>query len=222
MVDMPTSAPLVDAYRSPYTEGVLQPALKELDNIGQKRRNQLGTEAFGAGAYGDSRHGVESADLTGDMAKAAGELTAGVNADSWDKAMGWLNTDLDRQTSTAFNNANLENQWYSNQQSGLNMAQMLEQMGITNSQSYADALLGLDEYDRGNTQDQLNVDFEDWLGKEGWDENRLNTFLGFISGTPGQTGTSTTSTSPNNSWASMLGSALSGLKNTDGTSLFGG
>lgn len=222
MVDMPTSAPLVDAYKSPYTNDVLQPALKELGDIGQKRRNQLGTEAFSAGAYGDSRHGVESADLTGDMAKAAGELTAGVNADAWDKAMGWLNTDLDRQTSTAFNNANLENQWYSNQQSGLNMAQMLEQMGITNSQSYADALLGLDEYDRGNSQDQLNVDYEDWLAKEGWDENRLNTFLGFISGTPGQVGTSTSSSTPNNSWANLLGSALSGIKKSDGTSLFGG
>ena len=217
----PTSAPLVDAYKTPYTNDVLQPALRELGEMGQKRRNQLGTEAFSAGAYGDARHGVESASLTSDLAKAAGDLTASVNSDAWDKAMGWLNTDLDRQTSTAFNNANLENQWLQNQYAGLNMSSMLDQMGITNAQSFADALLGLDQYDRGNTQDALNANYEDWLAEAGWDENRLNTFLGFISGTPGQTGTSTTTSSPNNSWANLLGSALSGLKKSDGTSLFG-
>ena len=68
----------------------------------------------------------------------------------------------------------------------------------------------------------MNVNYEDWLSEAGWDENRLSTFLSFISGTPGQTGTTSTTSAPNNSWANMLGSALSGLKKTDGSSLFGG
>lgn len=216
-----TTAPLVDAYKSPYTNDVLQPALRELGEVGQKRRNQLGTEAFSAGAYGDARHGVESADLTADLAKAAGDLTASVNSDAWDKAMGWLNTDLDRQTSTAFNNANLEQGWFDRQLAGMNFSSMLDQMGMTNAQSFADALLGLDQYDRGISQDQLNVDYQDWLDKSGYDANQLSQFLGFVSGTPGQTGSSSSTTSPNNSWANMLGAALSGLKKTDGTSLFG-
>lgn len=216
MADVTSTAPLVDAYKSPYTEDVLGSALKKLNDQGQQRRNELGTEAFGAGAYGDARHGVESASLTKDLASAAGDLTATVNSDAWDKAMGWLNTDLDRQTSTAFNNANLENQWYSNQLSGLSLEQQLEQMGISNAQSYADALLGLDQYDRGVTQDELNTEYSDWLESRDWDKNQLTDWMSLITGTPSS---STESTS--NSWLSSLAAALGGIKTTDGASLFG-
>lgn len=203
----PTSAPLVDAYKTPYTNDVLGSALTQLNRAGQQRRNQLGTEAFSAGAFGDARHGVEGAQLTDDLTRAAGDLTASVNADSWDKAMGWLNTDLDRQTSTAFNNAALDQGWFDRQLAGLSTASGLENTALTNGKSMIDALLGLDQYDRGTTQDQLNVNYDDWLEKRDYDKKQLSDYLSLISGTPAQ------ASEPNsNAWLSSLAASLGGIK----------
>lgn len=212
----PTATPLVDAYKSPYTGDVLGSALKKLNEQGQQRRNQLGTEAFGAGAYGDARHGVESASLTKDLASAAGDLTASVNSDAWDKAMGWLNTDLDRQVSTARDNANLEQNWFNNQMAGMNFESLLGQTNLSNAQSFTDALMGLDQYDRGVLQDQLNTNYSDWLEGRDYDKNRLSDYLGMITGTP-----SSASEPASNSWLSSLAAALGGIKTTSGDKLFG-
>jgi hypothetical protein len=201
-----STAPLVDAYKSPYTTDVLGSALTQLNKAGQQRRNQLGSEAFSAGAYGDARHGVEGAQLTDDLTRAAGDLTASVNADSWDKAMGWLNTDLDRQTSTAFNNAALDQGWYDRQLAGLTTASNLENTALTNGKSMVDAWLGLDQYDRGQTQDQLNVDYDTWLEKTGYDKKQLSDYLSLISGTPAQS-----SEENSNAWLSSLAASLGGI-----------
>lgn len=202
----------VDAYMSPYTDDVISSALKNLNDVGTQRRNALGADAFASGAYGDARHGVEDANLTKDMADSAGALTAGLKGDAFDKSMGWLNTDLDRQTNIGFQNAALDNQYFQNQ---------LAMMGfnLNQGQNYGDALMGLDQYDRGNNQQQDNVNYQDWLDKRNWDSTKLSEFLSSINGTPGQVGSS--STSPDNSWASLIGSALGGLQGNGG-GLFGG
>lgn len=202
--------PSIADYMSPYTDSVLQSALKNLDKVGAQRRGQLGSEAFASGAYGDARHGVEDASLTTDLAIAAGDLTSSINADAFDKAMGWNNTDIDRQLGIQLDNANLQGQY-------LDRGNSIYQNALTNGSSYADALLGLDQYDQSQTQEQLNADYEDWLAQQGYDQNQLSQFLNTINGVPGQSGSSTST--PNNSWAAMLAAALGGLGG--GASIFG-
>lgn len=215
----PTASP-VDRYMSPYTGAVLDSAMANLNKVGTQRRNQLGTEAFQSGAYGDSRHGVEDANLTTDLAKTAGDLTAGVNSDAFDKAMGWLGQDTDRQLGASEFNANLDQQNIQNQLQEMGLGNDLWTNSLTQGQNYADALLGLDQYDRGYKQDVDNQKYQDFLDKSGWDSSQLSQFMNFINGTPGQTGTSTST--PNNQWASILGAALGNIKTSSGTKLFGG
>lgn len=209
----PTTAPNpVDAYKNPFTKDVLDSAMGAIDKTGVQRRNQLGTEAFNAGAFGDGRHGVEDANLTTDLATAKGTLAAQVNGDAYDKAMGWLNTDTDRQTNTALANANLDNQWQANQLGQMSLGNSIYQSNLTNGMSFADALKSLGDSNTATAQNKDNVAYDDWLTKNGYDKAQLTDFMNFMQGTPGQTSTSTTSTPPpSTDWASMLGSSLSSL-----------
>ena len=220
MVDVPNSDSLVSAYQNPFEDQVLGSALKTLDDTGKKQRNALGTQAFSSGAFGDARHGVESAALTKDLSEVAADLTSRVKSEGFDKSMGWLNTDLDRQLNTSLSNAALENQWFGNQLDALQLGEQFNQNAITNSMSFADALLRMDQYDRDISQQGLNVDYEDWLAEQNWDENRLNNLLATIQGIPGQTGTTSSSTSPNNSWATILGGLASNDKFTSSANNF--
>lgn len=213
MADPLAPANPVDAYKSPYTSSVIDSALKNLNDVGQQRRNQLGTEAFQSGAYGDARHGVEDANLTTGLARASGDLSSQLNSDAFDKAMGWLNTDVDRQTNTAIANANLDNQWFSNQLAAMGLGNSISSNAITQGQSLSNALLGLDTYDKNQQQTTDNLNYADWQDMQNWDANKLSQFLGFIAGAP--TASSTTSntsrTTPDNSWASLIGSSLSNI-----------
>jgi hypothetical protein len=205
----PTTASPVDAYKNPYTDDVLTSALKTLNDQGTQRRGQLGTEAFQSGAYGDARHGVEDANITKDLGSTAAQLTAGINSDAFDKAMGWLNTDTDRQTNTSEFNAGLDSQWFQNQLAAMGLDSQIQNTAFTQGSSLVNALLGLDTYDKTGKQNQDNVDYQDWQDMQNWDANKLSQFLGFINGTPGQTGTQTST--PDNSWASMLASSLANI-----------
>lgn len=231
-----SSMPDLDKFTNPQTDNILDAALRNLGDQGAKARNRLGTDAFSSGAYGDARHGVESGMLDKELATAAGDLTANIKGGAFDKAMSYLDRDVDRENANfgtgmsflgndldrtigaEFQNAQLDNQWFQNQLSSMGLGDSIYNNNLRNGMSYADALLGLDQYDRGIEQDELNVDFDDWTSMRNWDADKLSEFLGFINGTPG--GSTTTSTSPNNSWASLMGAALGNI-NTDGGPLFG-
>lgn len=200
---------LVSAYKNPFDQNVLDAAIRDIGDATTRRRNQLGTEAFSAGAFGDARHGIESAQLTEDALKTIGDFSGKLNREGYESAMGWLNTDLDRQTNTAFQNAMLDQNWLNNQIGLLNLGSNFDQLGLANASSFADALMALDQYDRDITQQGLNIQFEDWLAQQGWDANQVNQLLGVLTAQP--QATQTTSTSPNNQWANLLGSALGSL-----------
>lgn len=209
----------VGSYMSPYTDDVLGSALKTLNDTATNRRNQLGTAAFQSGAFGDARHGIEDGKITDDLMKQATDITAGVKSDAFDKAMGWMNTDIDRQLGVDTTNANLDNTWFQNQLAAMGLGEQFRQNDITNNQQLADALLGLDQYDRNWQQQIDNTNYADWIEQRDWDKTNLTQLIQLLSGTPGATPPST-SPSPDNSWASMPASALSGLGGSGG-GLFG-
>lgn len=204
-----TQTSLVSAYKNPFDQNVLDSAIRDIGDATTKRRNQLGTEAFASGAFGDARHGIESANLTEDALKTIGDFSGKLNREGYESAMGWLNTDLDRQTNTGFQNAMLDQNWLNSQIGLLNLGSNLGQLDLTNAMGFSDALMALDQYDRDIAQQGLNVGFEDWLAQQGWDSNQVNQLLGVLTAQP--QATQTTSQTPNNQWAGLLGSALGSL-----------
>ncbi|KQZ49703.1 hypothetical protein ASD54_12250 [Rhizobium sp. Root149] len=196
-------------YQNPFTEDVLNAAIRKMTDAGDRQRNALGTQAFGAGAYGDARHGVESDRLTQSLLESIGDLSATTNAQGFESAMGWFNRDLDRQANVAYQNAMLQNQWTQNQISGSDTANKLGLNDYTQNVNWLSFLNGLDQYDRGWTQNDLNANYQDFWAQQNWDQNQLTALLNVLNAIPGQSTTTAVNTQPDNSWASMLGSSLS-------------
>jgi hypothetical protein len=198
-------------YLNPYLDEVLDNSIRRIDEEGQRSRNRLGTSAFAAGAYGDARHGIESDNLNQSLMEAIGDLSSQVKAQGYESSMGWLNNDLNRQASTAFQNAGLQNQWMSN---NANFANMGNNMGLTDYQATTDwlgNLQGFDQYDRNWTQNDLNADYTDFWARENWDQNQLTSLINVLNGIPGQVGSSSTgsASTPNNQSFGDLGAFLS-------------
>lgn len=195
-------------YQNPFTEDVLNAAIRKLNESGDRQRNALGTQAFSAGAYGDARHGIESDRLTDSLLTAIGDLSATTNAQGFESAMGWFNRDLDRQANVAYQNANLQNQWMGNQITGANTANNIGVNDYTMNSNWLSYLKDLDQYDRTWTQNDLNSQYQDFWAQQNWDQNQLTALLNVLNAIPGQSSTTAINTQPDNSWASMLGSSL--------------
>lgn len=195
-------------YQNPFTQDVLNAAIRKLNESGDRQRNALGTQAFSAGAYGDARHGIESDRLTDSLLTAIGDLSATTNAQGFESAMGWFNRDLDRQANVAYQNANLQNQWMGNQITGANTANNIGLNDYTQQTNWLSFLNNLDQYDRTWTQNDLNSQYQDFWAQQNWDQNQLTALLNVLNAIPGQSSTTAINTQPDNSWASMLGSSL--------------
>lgn len=195
-------------YQNPFTEDVLNAAIRKLNESGDRQRNALGTQAFSAGAYGDARHGIESDRLTDSLLQAIGDLSATTNAQGFESAMGWFNRDLDRQANIAYQNANLQNQWMGNQITGANTANNIGLNDYTQQTNWLSFLNNLDQYDRGWTQNDLNANYQDYWAAQTWDQNQLTALLNVLNAIPGQSTTTAVNQQPDNSWASMLGASL--------------
>lgn len=72
---------------NPYLSNVEQGAETELQRSGQLAQNDLASKAASAGAFGGTRFGLQSAALSSDTARQAGELSANIRSAGWNTAM---------------------------------------------------------------------------------------------------------------------------------------
>lgn len=112
----------VSNYMNPYLDQVESYALQNLQAGTQQGLNKIGDQAAASGAFGGSRQGVQEGVLMGDASKRAGELSANIRAQGYDKAL---------QQITADQNRNLQGQ-VSNQGAGLQNAGYGLQAGLAN------------------------------------------------------------------------------------------
>tara|TARA_R110000737_G_scaffold340221_2_gene362910 strand:+ start:6844 stop:7998 length:1155 start_codon:yes stop_codon:yes gene_type:complete len=205
-----SSANTANDYLNPYLGEVLDNSIDRINEQGDRTRNALGTQAFSAGAYGDARHGVEGAALSKDISENIGNLSAQMHAQGYESAMGYLNTDLDRQANIAFQNAGLQSNWIDQ---NANLAASGNQFGLNDisaTSNWLDTLSGVDQYDRNWTQNGLNSDYEDFWNRSNWDQQQVTGLLNTINAIPGQTGSYSSSSGsvPDNSAFAGIGSFL--------------
>ena len=183
----------VQAAMSPYIQAALNPQIADLqDQLGMQQR-QTDAQATGAGAFGDARHGVESA----------------MNNYYGDRA---LNALTSQGYNTAFNNAQstLNN---ANTQS-MQQAGLLGQLGGETQQNAlqgANAMLASGAVQQQNDQSQLTAAYNNFWNQVNWPKEQLNTLISALSGTP-YTTTRLTTFPPANNTAGNLGmfAALAG------------
>lgn len=132
----------VSSYMNPYLDQVESYALQNLQAGTQQGLNKIGDQAAAAGAFGGSRQGVQEGALMGDAAKRAGELSANVRAQGYDRALQQITADQNRgmQASLANQSANMQGQ-IANRDTGLQLAGLDQRSQMANQQAMMQAQL---------------------------------------------------------------------------------
>jgi len=138
----------VSAYMNPYLDQVESYALQNLQSGTQMGLNNIGDQAARAGAFGGSRQGVQEGALMGDAAKRAGELSANVRAQGYDRALQQITADQNRgmQASLANQSANMQGQ-IANRDTGLQLAGLDQRSQLANQATLMQASLANQEAD---------------------------------------------------------------------------
>ena len=77
----------LSAYTNPFQQQVIDATLQRLDEEGARAQNQLAAQARGAGAFGGSRFGLESAQLGENLQDARARALAQLNAQNFTQAL---------------------------------------------------------------------------------------------------------------------------------------
>lgn len=132
----------VSSYMNPYLDQVESYALQNLQAGTQQGLNKIGDQAAAAGAFGGSRQGVQEGALMGDAAKRAGELSANVRAQGYDRALQQITADQNRQMQGSLANqaTNMQGQ-IANRDTGLQLAGLDQRSQFANQQALMQAAL---------------------------------------------------------------------------------
>ena len=66
----------LEAYKSQYTQGAIDPQLRQIEQQAQTQMSELGSRAGAAGAFGGYRHGIQEGQIAGGAAQRAADVTA--------------------------------------------------------------------------------------------------------------------------------------------------
>lgn len=132
----------VSSYMNPYLDQVESYALQNLQAGTQQGLNKIGDQAAAAGAFGGSRQGVQEGALMGDAAKRAGELSANVRAQGYDRALQQITADQNRQMQGSLANqaTNMQGQ-IANRDTGMQLAGLDQRSQLANQAALMQAAL---------------------------------------------------------------------------------
>lgn len=191
------------AYMNPYLGDVVDTSLAGYDQNAAMQNAQLAAQQAGTQAFGGSRSAIAQALTLGQQGMERGQLEAGLRSGAFDRAMGWMGEDANRQQNVNLFNANALNTTeqanqaaqdaYGNRQlgaaSGLNN---VSNSFAANSQGDVQSQLAAGEMERAIQQAQATGDFS-FLQAIGqlYGQSGMNQFIGEKS-----KGTSTTTSNP--------------------------
>ena len=87
----------LSAYTNPYQQQVIDRTIAEINRQGDLARNQLAAQGVGAGAFGGSRFGVQSAELERNIADSRARALAQLNAQNYTQALQTAQTAFENQ-----------------------------------------------------------------------------------------------------------------------------
>lgn len=152
-----TLASLMDGYRNKFTNDVINRTTSNMQRDAQLAQNNIGADAVAAGAFGGGRHGIAEAVARAETNRNIGDMTAGLNLESWNNAAGMAGTDIANQMAVAAANQNAANQ------AGQFNAGQRQQAGMYN----ADAKNNAGQFNAGNRQQMTlaNMDSRNQAGQ---------------------------------------------------------
>ena len=93
-----TTLPETDlsGYMSPYLQGVLDPAIRDIEERAQRARLQLGQQSARTGSFGGSRQAIAESELERGTQRNIGEESARQRANAYTQALQQFRTDQER------------------------------------------------------------------------------------------------------------------------------
>lgn len=86
----------IQAYMSPYLQGVLDPAIRDLEERAERRRLELGQQAARTGSFGGSRQAIAEGELERGLQRSIGEESARQRAAAYNQALTQFREDQQR------------------------------------------------------------------------------------------------------------------------------
>ena len=106
----------MSGYMNPYTSGVIDTTMADMDRARQMTQNQNGAAASAAGAFGGSRHGLVEAETNRAFADQAGQMAAGLRQNAFSNAQGMALNDANAvNQASQFNTGNQQQAQIQNQ-----------------------------------------------------------------------------------------------------------
>lgn len=201
----------ISDYINPFISGSLAPAIRDIETSASRERNRVGGMATMAGAFGDARHGIAESDVNRNAQTAIGDVSARAYTQAFQDALAQRAGDLGRFLQTDTANAGYNEQALQRQITGATTAQGMQSQGQNDAITRWMTLLGTGALQQQQGQNALDTQYEAYTAEQRDAYDRLATLVSSLSGIPhGQTTTST-STQPNNAWATVLGGFLGAL-----------
>jgi hypothetical protein len=191
----------VEELMNPYIGTVLDANLRKMREAHLANQTQLGGQASMSGAFGDARHGVEEGVMNRGYVDSVGDITNKTYSEGWNTAQTQQNTMLDRLQSLA------------------PMYQGLDASQFNRDTKLADYLGKAAATDRSIDQEQINVDYSDWVEARDRPIALSQSLIDVLNKTPHKSisdgttsGTSTsTQTSPNTGGWQLAGQIAGGI-----------
>jgi len=86
----------LSGYMSPYTQAVLDPALRDIQERATQERLRLGQQSARTGSFGGSRQAISEAELEGRTQRSLGDVSARERANAYNEALRQFRLDQER------------------------------------------------------------------------------------------------------------------------------
>jgi hypothetical protein len=86
----------IQEYMSPYTQGVLDPAIRDIEEKAARERLRLGQQAGLRGSFGGSRQAIQESELERGTQREIGDLSARQRAAAYNQALAQFRADQER------------------------------------------------------------------------------------------------------------------------------
>jgi hypothetical protein len=198
----------VTSRMNPYTNDVLNPSLKILDQQRQQADNQIASNARSSGAFGGSRQAVQQGVNDAQSSLAAGQLAGNLNTQSYNTALASQQADQNRALTAGQSNQNAGLQGANLNLQGAAQTGNLSALNNNLTSAELNNLSTSGNQQQQLLQNQLGYNSQQFQNAWNYPYQQLNTLTSATSSQP--YGSTTTTSGGGNPTASALGGAASG------------
>ena len=208
----------VQQYMSPYMQAVVDEQSRRAIQQFNEQRGGRASQAVQAGAFGGSRQGVQEAIAERSLAEQLGGIQAQGLQQAFEQGAGQFGADRAARLAAeqAQAGADAQSRQAQLQALGFSAEQAQQMVGFGEAGRAADIqgaqlLEAIGRTQRGMEQEQLDIDYQNFVAQRAFPEQQLQGFSSILRGVPVQPGTTTTAYAPFNPLQQALGAGLGAI-----------